>query len=66
MILLLKPPPGTEAFMDKWIVAIGLVIVVVSGLLYMAIARPYRHSDDVGEGDAIEVAELLRSMRSRT
>ena len=66
MILLLKPPPGTEAFMDKWVVAIGLVIVVVSGLLYMAIARPYRHSDDVGEGDAIEVAELLRSMRSRT
>ena len=64
MILLLKPPPGTEAFMDKWVVAIGLVIVVGSGLLYMAIARPYQHSDDVGEGDAIEVAEMLRSMRA--
>ena len=65
MILLLKPPPGTEAFMDKWVVAIGLVIVVATGLLYLAIARPYRHSDDVGEGDAIEVAEMLRSMRAK-
>ena len=64
MILLLKPPPGTEAFMDKWVVAIGLVIVVGSGLLYMAIARPYQYSDDVGEGDAVKVAEMLRSMRA--
>ncbi len=65
MILLLKPPPGTEAFMDKWVVAIGLVIVVGSGLLYMAIARPYQYSDDVGEGDAVKVAEMLRSMRAK-
>ena len=65
MILLLKPPPGTEAFMDKWVVAIGLVIVVGTGLLYMTIAKPYRHSDEVGEGDAIEVAEILRSMRAK-
>ena len=64
MILLLKPPPGTEAFMDKWVVAIGLVIVVGSGLLYMPIARPYQYSDDVGEGDAVKVAEMLRSMRA--
>jgi amino acid transporter len=63
MILLLKPPPGTEAFMDKWVVAIGLLFVVVSGLIYMAIAQPYRHSDEIGENDAIEVAELLRAMR---
>lgn len=63
MILLLKPPPGTEAFMDKWVVAIGLAIVVGTGLIYMFTARPYRHSDEVGEGDAIEVAEVLRSMR---
>ena len=63
MILLLKPPPGSEAFMDKWVVAIGLAIVVGSGLLYMIAARPYRHSDDIGEDDAIEVAEKLRSMR---
>jgi amino acid transporter len=63
MILLLKPPPGTEAFMDKWVVAIGLLFVVVSGLIYMAMARPYRHSDAIGENDAIEVAELLRGMR---
>ena len=51
--------------MDKWVVAIGLVIVVGSGLLYMAIARPYQYSDDVGEGDAVKVAEMLRSMRAK-
>ena len=64
MILLLKPPPGTEAFMDKWVVAIGLGSSSASGLLYMAIARPYQYSDDVGEGDAVKVAEMLRSMRA--
>ncbi|MCV7193553.1 hypothetical protein [Mycolicibacterium brumae] len=65
MILLLKPPSGSEAFMDKWVVAIGLALVVGSGLLYMAVARPYRYSDDVGEDDAIEVAAKLRAMRER-
>ena len=60
MILLLKPPLNSEAFMDKWVVAIGLGIVVVTGLLYMAVARPYQNSDEVGEDDAIEVAEKLR------
>jgi hypothetical protein len=63
MILLLKPPPGTETFMDKWVVAMGLLFVVVSGLIYMATAQPYRHSDAIGENDAIEVAEVLRAMR---
>ena len=63
MVLLLKPPPGTEAFLDKWVVAIGLAIVVGTGLLYMLVARPYQHSDYVGEGDAIEVAEKLRALR---
>ncbi len=65
IVLLLKPPTGVDAFMDKWVVAIGLVIVVGSGLLYMAIARPYQYSDDVGEGDAIEVAERMRAIRAR-
>ena len=64
MILLLKPPLNSEAFMDKWVVAIGLGIVLVTGLLYMAVARPYQNSDEVGEDDAIEVAEKLRSMRA--
>lgn len=65
MILLVKPPLGSEVFMDKWVVAIGLAIVVGTGLLYMVVARPYRNSDEVGEDDAIEVAEVLRSMRAK-
>jgi amino acid transporter len=63
MVLLIKPPPGTETFIDRWVVAVGLAIVVGTGLLYMAVARPYRNSDDIGEDDAIEIAEKLRSMR---
>ena len=63
MILLIKPPPGTESFIDRWVVAVGLAIVVGTGLLYMVAAHPYRHSDDIGEGDAIEIAEKLRAMR---
>ena len=65
MILLIKPPPGTETFIDRWVVAVGVVIVVVSGLLYMVAARPYQHSDDIGADDAIEIAEKLRAMRGR-
>jgi amino acid transporter len=65
MILLLKPV-DSGTFLDKWIVAIGLVVVVGVGLIYMLLARPYQHSDDVGAGDAIEVAEKLRTMRSNT
>jgi amino acid transporter len=63
MVLLLKPA-DTGSFLDKYVVAIGLVIVLASGLAYLMIARPDRHSDDVGEGDAIEVAATLRSLRS--
>ena len=51
--------------MDKWVVAIGLAIVVGTGLAYMIAARPYRHSDEIGEGDAVEVAEKLRAMRTK-
>ena len=63
MILLLKPTES-GTFLDKWIVAIGLIAVVGVGLIYMVVARPYRHSGHVGEGDAIEVAQRLRAMRS--
>ena len=34
----------------------GVAIVAGSGLLYLLLARPDRHSDGVPEGDAIEVA----------
>lgn len=63
MVLLLKPG-DTGSFLDRWVVAEGLAIVLVTGLLYLMIARPDRHSDDVGEGDAIEVAAKLRSLRA--
>lgn len=62
MVLLLKPVES-ESFLDRWVVAIGLAIVVGTGLLYLFIARPDRHSDDVGEGDAIRVAAMLRKIQ---
>lgn len=60
LILLIWPAEGVESFLDRWIVAVGLVIVIGVGLLYMAVARPYRGSN-APEGDAIEVAERIRS-----
>ena len=63
MVLLIKPAPGTETFVDRWIVAIGLVVVAGAGLLYLVLARPDRHSLGVPEGDAREVAAHLRQIR---
>ena len=62
-IVLLLKPTATGSFLDKYVVAIGLLIVLGTGLAYLFLARPDRHSDDVGEGDAIEVAATLRSLR---
>ncbi|MGK5171547.1 APC family permease [Geodermatophilus sp. CPCC 205761] len=62
-IYLLIRPGDADAFLDRWIVAIGVGIVLVAGLLYLAIARPDRHSDGVPEGDAIEVAAHLQQIR---
>jgi amino acid transporter len=63
IVLLIKPAPGTETFLDRWIVAIGLVIVAGTGLLYLFLARPDRHSADIPEGDAREVAQQLQQIR---
>ena len=63
IVLLIKPPPGTETFLDRWIVAIGLAVVAGSGLLYLLLARPDRHSSHVPEGDALEVAQQLQTIR---
>ena len=65
-IYLLLKPGDTGTFIDDWIVAVGLFVVLATGLLYLFIARPDRHSDDVAEGDAIEVANLLRSLREQS
>ena len=66
IVLLVKPAPGTETFLDRWIVAIGLVIVAGTGLLYLLLARPDRHSSHIPEGDAREVAAELRQIRRDT
>ena len=63
IVLLLKPAPGTETFLDRWIVAIGLVVVAGTGLLYLLLARPDRHSAHIPEGDAREVARQLHDIR---
>jgi amino acid transporter len=63
IVLLIKPAPGTETFLDRWIVAIGLVIVAGTGLLYLFLARPDRHSAHIPEGDAREVARQLQQIR---
>ena len=63
IVLLVKPAPGTETFLDRWIVAIGLAVVAGSGLLYLLLARPDRHSSHVPEGDALEVAQQLHTLR---
>ena len=63
IVLLIKPAPGTETFLDRWIVAIGLLVVAGSGLLYLFLARPDRHSAHIPEGDAREVARQLQDIR---
>ncbi len=65
IVLLLRPAPGTETFLDRWIVAIGLAVVAGSGLLYLLLARPDRQSSHIPEGDAREVAHQLQQIRRR-
>lgn len=51
-IWLLAQPVESSDFIDRWTVLIGLAVVVVTGLIYMAIARPYGRSR-APENDAI-------------
>ena len=64
-IFLLLRPGDTGVWLDDWVVAVGLFVVMATGLLYLFIAKPDRHSEGVAEGDAIEVANLLRSLREQ-
>jgi amino acid transporter len=59
MYLLIKPAES-GVILDDWIAAIGLGVVLVTGLLYLFIARPDKKSDDP-HGDAIEVAAKMRA-----
>ncbi len=63
-IFLLIRPAEADTFLDRWIVAIGVCIVGVTGLLYLFLARPDRHSENVPQGDAVEVADQLRRLRA--
>lgn len=58
-MLLLAWPGSSGVFLTDWIVLIGLLLVLVTGVIYMMIARPGRNST-VPEGDAVEIAALLR------
>ncbi|MCA0218416.1 MAG: amino acid permease [Actinobacteria bacterium] len=59
-IILLAVPGSSGNFATDWVVLLGLGVVLITGLLYLLIARPDRKSD-APAGDAIEVAEKLRS-----
>ncbi len=58
MYLLAKPGETGEFFAD-YVVLIGLAVVLVTGLVYLFVARPDRKSD-APEGDAIVVSEEIR------
>jgi hypothetical protein len=65
-MVLLAWPGDADTFLDRWIVAIGVVLVLGTGLAYMLIAKPYDHSEGVPEGDALELAAQLRSLREQS
>ena len=59
-IVLLAVPGKSGNFATDWVVLLGLGVVLVTGLLYLLIARPDRKSD-APAGDAVEVAATLRA-----
>jgi len=65
-MFLLARPADADTFFDRWIVVIGAVLVLGTGLAYMFIAKPFDHSEGVPEGDAVEVADQLRSLREQS
>ncbi|MFE6964425.1 APC family permease [Agromyces sp. NPDC057679] len=64
-MVLLATPGATGVFFTDYVVLIGLGVVVVSGLLYLLIARPDRKSD-APSGDAIAVADEIRTRTGAT
>lgn len=64
-MFLLARPAESDSFLDRWIVLIGVVLVLGTGLAYMLVAKPYDNSQGVPEGDAIEIADQLRSLRGQ-
>ncbi|BCG09199.1 APC family permease [Buttiauxella agrestis] len=62
-IWLLAQPAAGESFVDRWTVLVGLAIVIISGLLYMFITKPFGRSN-APENDAIEYARKLNAEQS--
>jgi amino acid transporter len=63
MVLLAIPGDPSLGFVDRWIVLIGITVVVGAGAIYMVAARPFGNSD-APQDDALEVAERLRRDRA--
>jgi len=64
VVILSRPSGDTSlAFYDRWIALIGFTVVAVTGVAYLLLAKPVAESE-APEGDAIEVAEALRSGRA--
>ncbi|MCO4253255.1 APC family permease [Pseudarthrobacter raffinosi] len=60
MVVLTKPDLSLEApWYDQWIALIGFLVVALSGLAYLLVAKPDRAST-APQGDAIHVAEKIR------
>jgi amino acid transporter len=60
MVLLALPGDAGLGFVDRWIVVIGLAVVLVAGGVYMVVAKPYGNST-APEDDAIETARRIRA-----
>ncbi|MFT4232984.1 MAG: amino acid permease [Leucobacter sp.] len=59
-MVLLATPGSSGSFFTDYVVLIGFAVVLVTGLLYLFIARPDSKST-APEGDAIRVAEEIRT-----
>lgn len=65
MIVLASPSGDAELpFYDRWISLIGFLVVAVTGLAYLLIAKPERDST-APQGDAVEIAEMLHAARTK-
>lgn len=62
-MVLMALPGDTGSFFTDYVVLIGLVIVLAVGFIYLFTARPDAKSD-APEGDAIKVAEAIRTHNS--
>ncbi|MFI8975028.1 APC family permease [Nocardia asteroides] len=62
MLILMRPGDAALPLADRWIVVIGLVAVIASGVGYMVAARPWGNST-APAGDALEVAAAMRALQ---